>query len=215
MIRSLTVRKTMHRYAALYRTHLCHVSTFIMKHKPPMLALSFQVLAEARMHIKEHESWTHKSACRSTSTTQCKRSQQTDDAYWDSQSSIPKQNVGSSLSTAESHKSAKIWKHLLFWQQPKKAEQQQIVNCPFSTPQHPSFRRPRGNYPTLKRGNSGPIYTDGLPTGPSNRCNRPLSGPLGAMPLYGQDLTGSSYEPLQRSSRSSSRAPSGPLYSVS
>eukprot|EP00249_Psilotum_nudum_P007635 c20713_g1_i2 orf=127-621(-) len=164
------------------------------------------------MHLKESESWTHNSASNSTSTTQCRRSQQQLDCHL--QSGVSKQNVGSSLSTAESHKPTTKWKHLLFWQRSKKAEPQ-IVNCPFSTPQHPSCRPPRGNYPTLKRGKSGPIYTDGLPTGPSNRPKKSLSGPLRAIPFYGQDQTAAPYEALKHSSRPSSRAPSGTLYSVS
>ncbi|KAJ7571764.1 hypothetical protein O6H91_01G176300 [Diphasiastrum complanatum] len=105
----------------------------------------------------------------------------------------------------EGSKSGRSWKNsLFFWRKPKRNTQDSYIKCnstPLNTTHH-----------TSRKANSGPIYFDGMPSGPSNKHYHrgPRSGPLRGASIISsrKNELESPYVPLHRAPR----IPSGPVY---
>lgn len=187
-----------------------------------------QVLAEARTHLKLSGATatpSHESSSNRTSWLQASSQQQLD-AYKELESKLGK-----------IPKPSRPWKHFLFWQRHHHHEAVGTdFSSIFSTPQHPAFqqscngtchnkKKVKGNGTKLNsitnnsgprptKGNSGPLYTDGLPCGPSNirHTKKSHSGPLATLLSFSNGSSASKevlspYEPLRRPT------PPSPLYS--
>lgn len=191
-----------------------------------------QVLAEARTHLKlsgATETPSHESVCSSSNRTSWLQasSQEQLDAYRELECKLGK-----------IPKPSRRWKHFLFWQRPSFHHHEAVgadFSSIFSTPQHPAFqqsckgtcnnqKKVKGNGtkltnysgPRPTKGNSGPLYTDGLPCGPSNirHTKKSHSGPLATLLSFSNGSSASKdladlspYEPLRRPQ------PPSPLYS--
>eukprot|EP01018_Ginkgo_biloba_P023365 Gb_29568 [translate_table: standard] len=168
-----------------------------------------QVLAEAQKYVSQPKfSSQAETAALSTSA----RLSNGCNDY--SHTSKSRQTKVDNVAAQEIKPSKGSWKNswLFKWQHSKRGSDAICSASP--TPAHRGLKRsvsgPLVSYSNLRRGNSGPIYTDGIPLGPSNRSNRSSGTRSGSAT---PDRTGhlqSPYEPL----KSSARLTYGPLYTV-